>query len=81
MSSRDSVYDLVERITLRRKTDIRDTDRLGEDLRMDPEDFSMSLVPRLEKALHLKPPIQQWERVRTVGDVIQLLERASKLSG
>lgn len=74
MDIREQVYALLERITLRRRGDIHDGLRLDEDLQMDSDDFGLSFVPRLEKAIGVKRPIAEWNRVVTVGDVIRLLE-------
>lgn len=59
--------------------DIRPEHRLLEDIDMDGDDFSYLFVPALEKALAIKTKPSDWNGVRTVDDVVALLQ--SKVSG
>lgn len=45
------------------------------DIRMDEDDFSFLFVPELERAIAMELPQSDWEGIRTVGEVIRLLER------
>ena len=54
---------------------IREEGRLVADLHLDGDDYGMHLVPALERALDIKPAIEEWESIITVGDLIRLASR------
>jgi hypothetical protein len=81
--SADAVYALLEEITLRPRTDLRGTVRLGRDLQVDRETYSLRLVPELERRLGIHPTPPEWQQVETVQDLLTLAQvhaRRSELS-
>ncbi|MGE0440263.1 MAG: acyl carrier protein [Gemmatimonadales bacterium] len=48
---------------------------LVEDLRIDGDDYAMELIPALRWRFRINPPLQDWERVRTVGELEALVAR------
>jgi acyl carrier protein len=49
--------------------------RLVQDLRMDGDDFGMTVVRRLNQHFGIKPKRQEWETIETVADLLTLLDR------
>lgn len=75
MITRDSaaaVYALLQEITLRPRADLRGAVRLGRDLQVDREAFSLRLIPELERRLGIHPSPPEWETVETVQDLLTL---------
>jgi hypothetical protein len=69
-----AVYALLEEITLRPRTDLRATVRLGRDLQVDRETYSLRLVPELERRLGIHPTPPEWQKVETVQDLLTLAQ-------
>ena len=67
-----AVYALLEEITLRPRTDLRGAVRLGRDLQVEREAYSLRLVPELERRLGIRPSGPEWEKVETVQDLLTL---------
>jgi len=59
---------------------IRPEHRLVHDLKVDGDDYGMSLVPELKKRLGINPKRQEWE-VTTVGQLLDVVERHVALKG
>jgi len=53
---------------------IRPEHRLVHDLKMDGDDYGMSLVPELEKQFGIRPSRQEWE-IATVGELLDVIDR------
>lgn len=56
-------------------SEIRGTDRILKDLKIDSDDFGLDFVERAEAHIGRKLPLKEWETVVTVQDVINLLKR------
>ncbi|MEE3718018.1 hypothetical protein V2H45_14855 [Tumidithrix elongata RA019] len=54
---------------------IKLSDRLIKDLKIDGDDLSFVFIPELELKLSLKVPTQEWSKVYTIEDVINLLQK------
>ena len=67
-----AVFALLEEITLRPRTDLRGAVRLGRDLQVDRETFSLRLVPELERRLGIHTSRLEWQKVETVQDLLAL---------
>jgi len=65
---------LLTAITDKPEAEIKNHDRLVEDLRVDGDDFSMTFVPRVNREFGIKVPWREWESVRTVADVVAIIE-------
>jgi acyl carrier protein len=48
---------------------------LLDDLKVDGDDYAMSLVPAIQKSLGIKPTRREWEQVATVQQLLDLVER------
>jgi hypothetical protein len=70
--SAGAVYALLEEITLRPRSDFRDAVRLGRDLNVHGELYSLWLVPELERRLGIHPSQPEWKEVDTVQDLLIL---------
>jgi hypothetical protein len=70
--SATAVYTLLEEITLRPRNDLRGAVRLGRDLHVDRETYSLRLIPELERRLGIHPSQAEWGRVETVEDLLTL---------
>jgi acyl carrier protein len=68
----DTVLENLEDILQVPKSQIRRTDRLLKDLKMDGDDFSFLFVPALERTLEVRFPSEVWSTIYTVQDVIDL---------
>ena len=53
---------------------IRPEHHLVHDLKVDSDDYGMSLVPEIKKSLGINPKRQEWE-VTTVGELLDVVER------
>ena len=53
---------------------IRPEHDIARDLKVDGDDYGMSLVPAIEQRLGIKPTYHEWE-VSTVGELLQVVER------
>lgn len=69
------VFDIVRAILADRGRSLSLTDRLIRDLRMQSDDFSFLLVPRIEKTFGIRVPVKEWGQVSTLGDVVDLVDR------
>lgn len=69
------VLQILARYSDRPQSAIMAEDRLAEDLKMDGDDFGMSVVPQIQAALDFKAPKSEWENVLTVADVLHLVDR------
>ncbi|MBK7908182.1 MAG: hypothetical protein IPJ78_16685 [Gemmatimonadetes bacterium] len=74
MSIHDLVVNKIAELTRFVAEDVRVDHRLRDDLRMDEDDFSFLFVPGLERALGMALPQDDWQGVRTVGEVIRMIE-------
>ena len=54
--------------------DIRPEHHIAHDLKVDGDDYGMSLVPEIKKRLGINPKRQEWE-VATVGELLAVVER------
>lgn len=48
---------------------------LTRDLKIDSDDLSFLFVPKLERRLGVKIPVEEWSSVGTVRDAVNLLRR------
>jgi hypothetical protein len=69
-----AVYTLLEEITLRPRSDLRSGVRLGRDLQVDRDTYSLRLVPELERRLGIHPSQHEWGQVETVQDLLTLAQ-------
>src|SRR5512143_4137527 len=69
-----AVYTLLEEITLRPRSDLRGSVRLGRDLQVDRETYSLRLIPALERRLGIRPSQLEWGQVQTVQDLLTLAQ-------
>jgi hypothetical protein len=69
-----AVYALLEEITLRPRSDLRETVRLGRDLQVDRETYSLRLIPELERRLGIHPSQPEWGQVHTIQDLLSLAQ-------
>jgi hypothetical protein len=53
---------------------IRPEHHMVHDLKVDGDDYGMSLVPEIKKRLGISPKRQEWE-VATVGELLALVEQ------
>jgi acyl carrier protein len=60
---------------------IRPEHRLVRDLKIDGDDYGMSLVPEIKKRLGINPKRQEWEVITTVGQLLDMVERHVALKG
>jgi hypothetical protein len=75
-----AVYTLLEEITLRPRGDLRAAVRLGRDLQVDRETYSLRLIPELERRLGIHPSEAEWGQVQTIEDLL-VLTQAHALRG
>jgi len=52
---------------------------LLEDLGLDGDDFSMWLVPEIEWQFQFRGSTSEWEQVRTVLDVVDMVDRHRRI--
>ena len=69
-----AVYALLEEITLRPRSDLRGGVRLGRDLQVDRETYTLRLIPELERRLRIHPSQPEWGQVETVQDLLTLAQ-------
>lgn len=72
---RTIVYQILSEITLRPVGEIEDTHHLARDLNVAGDDYSMWLVPAIEKEFAINPTREEWSAVPTVGQVVELVQR------
>jgi len=65
---------LLEEITLRPRSDLRGAVRLGRDLQVDRETYTLRLIPGLERRLGIHPSLPEWVKVETVQDLLTLAQ-------
>lgn len=70
------VFDSLEDILMIPQYRIQRTDLLLRDLKLDGDDFSFLFVPNLEKVLQVKTTQEEWDKVYTVQDAIDVFTRA-----
>ncbi len=70
------VLEVLEEVLKRPSSSIRAEQELVRDLGMDGDDYSFLFVPRLEQRLGVRPDLRDWNSVRTVADVVLILDRA-----
>ena len=58
---------------------IRLDDRFVADLKVDSDDLSFLLVPAVKRELSVDPPMDAWQTVFTVRDVVDLVIRLKSL--
>ena len=81
MDLRAIVYELLERWGNKPRSEIKDTDRILDDLHMDGDDYGMSFVPELQKRVGFNASRRDWECVVTVADVINLVDGPGRPRG
>lgn len=54
------------------------TDNLIHDLRVDGDDFGIDFVLEIQRRLEIKIPVDEWNKVFTVQDVVNLVKRFCK---
>lgn len=52
---------------------IADGSRLRDDLHLDGDDYGLRIVPELERRLQFEAPLAAWNQVRTVGDMLRVV--------
>jgi len=55
---------------------IRAEHHLVDDLKMDGDDYAMSLVPELKREFGISPKRREWE-IATVGELLEVIARHS----
>jgi len=70
------VLESVEDVTGIERSQIRRTDRLVHDLKMDGDGFSFVFVPDVEKALGVTTTQDQWDCASTIQDAIDVFAAA-----
>lgn len=75
MNVHDLVFNKIAELTRFRVEEILLDHTLLGDIRLDEDDFSFLFVPELEAAIGRELPQADWNEVRTVGDVIRMIER------
>jgi hypothetical protein len=53
---------------------IRAEHYLMDDLKVDGDDYAMSLVPEIERQFGISPKSQEWE-IATVGQLLEVIDR------
>ena len=53
---------------------IRAEHHLLDDLKMDGDDYCMSLVPELKRQFGIRPKRKEWE-ITTVGELLEVIDR------
>lgn len=74
IDSNEAVYALLEEITLRPRSDLRDGVRLGRDLQADRDTYNLRVIPELERRLGIHPSRLEWSQVVTVQDLLTLAQ-------
>ena len=74
MNVQDLVVTKIAELSRFSKEEILVDHTLLGDLRMDEDDFSFLFVPELEKAVGMELPQGDWDGIRTVGEVIRMIE-------
>jgi hypothetical protein len=54
------------------------TDNLIHDLRVDGDDFGIDFVLEIQRRLEIKVPVDEWNKVFTVQDVVDLVKSLCK---
>jgi acyl carrier protein len=71
---RNEVETIIRRIRPENKAEIRDSDRLREDLGLDSL-HSMELLSAVTEKYEVDVDVEQLQEVRTVGDVVSFLSK------
>ncbi|MGQ0766960.1 MAG: hypothetical protein ACT4OZ_15025 [Gemmatimonadota bacterium] len=74
-SIREAVLDCLADVVDVPKSQMRDSDRLIVELRIDGDEFSFVFVPELERRLGVKTSQDIWDRATTVGSIIHEMEK------
>lgn len=69
-----TVYTVLEEITLRPRMDLRGSVRLGRDLQVDRETYTLRLIPALERRLGIRLSRDEWAAVETIQDLLTLVQ-------
>ncbi|WP_353928946.1 hypothetical protein WJM97_11450 [Okeanomitos corallinicola TIOX110] len=64
---------ILEKILLKPSSNFKLTDRIIQDLKVASDDVSFILIPELENVFNLNIPYEEWEKVLTIQDTINLL--------
>jgi hypothetical protein len=77
---KDVVYAVLREIGVPESAMVPEAELL---ILMVDEDVTFWFVPQVERLLKTKIPVTEWERVRTVSETIDMLERhlSDRLSG
>jgi hypothetical protein len=75
------VYALLAKIGVKPHSEIREEDRLLQDLRVGGDDYGMWFVKEVERQLSMKAPLEEWNRVQTVKDILNIVNRHADASG
>jgi acyl carrier protein len=65
----------IAELSRMKQADIRLEHTLVGDIKMDGDEFSFVFVPALEKALRIRTSQSDWDGVRSVGDIVEMLQR------
>ncbi len=68
------VFEVLEDILKRPRDEIVLSHLLVNDLKIDSDDFSFLFVPKIEQLLKIQTSQNDWDRVFTVQDVINVLK-------
>ncbi|MBE9217612.1 hypothetical protein [Dolichospermum flos-aquae] len=66
---------ILEKILLKPSSNFKLTDRIIQDLKVASDDVSFILIPELENVFNLNIPYEEWEKVFTIQDTINLLTK------
>jgi acyl carrier protein len=69
------VFEVLERILMLPMGKIKLTDHLIRDLKMDSDDASFDFALGLERMLGIRIPVEEWSKVCTVQETIDLLKK------
>ncbi len=78
---KEAVFQTLEDVLNISRNKINLTDQLISDLKMDSDDASFDFALGLEKKLGLKIPAEEWSKVWTVEDAINLLIKYKRDKG
>jgi acyl carrier protein len=73
----DTLRDLIGRPLFRRSRArvVHLSADLVRDLKVDSDDLSYIFVPTVQERLHVRIPVDEWDKVYTVQDAIDLLKQ------
>ena len=72
------VYNVVAAYVATPLVELRPDHRLLADLQLDGDDYGMGIVPEIQKLLKFTAPREEWERVVTIQDVLDIGQRHFK---